>query len=206
MPGVREARLLTDSPWVRSIGRLELNVSTEGWKFPAPPVDYAPPARLATDPPAGRHEVKLPTLPDAGAPTKPRIRPKPTADTVLFKDRLLCLLQPPLDGLFDGRQLEVPFEPFPYQLEGIAFLMPRHGALLADEMGLGKTAQAILSMRLLFHQGVIRSGLVVCPKPLVHNWARELTMWAPDIPFETIDGEPERRGPRGWFPTARSSS
>ncbi len=104
-------------------------------------------------PPVGRHEVRLPLLPDEGALAKPRIRPKPTADTVLFKDRLLYLLQPPLDGLFDGRQLEVPFEPFPYQLEGIAFLMPRHAALLADEMGLGKTAQAILALRLLFHQG-----------------------------------------------------
>jgi SNF2 family DNA or RNA helicase len=192
-PGVREARLLTDSPWVRSLGRLELSVSTEGWKFPAPPVDYASPPRVSSDPPAGRHEVKLPTLPDKDAPAKPRIRPKPTADTVLFKDRLLYLLQPPLDGLFDGRQLEVPFEPFPYQLEGIAFLVPRHGALLADEMGLGKTAQAILSMRLLFHQGVIRRGLVVCPKALVHNWARELKMWAPDIPFETLDGDPDQR-------------
>lgn len=192
-PGVREARLLTDSPWVRSLGRLELSIATEGWKFPAPPIDYAPPARLATDPPPGRHEVKLPTLPDGEVPAKPRIRPKPTADTVLFKDRLLCLLQPPLDGLFDGRQLQVPFEPFGYQLEGIAFLMPRNGALLADEMGLGKTAQAILSMRLLFHQGTIRQALVVCPKPLVHNWARELKMWAPDIPFETIDGDPDHR-------------
>ncbi|HSQ58174.1 MAG TPA: DEAD/DEAH box helicase, partial [Gemmata sp.] len=112
---------------------------------------------------------------------------------VLFKDRLLYLLQPSLDGLFDGRQLEVPFELFPYQLEGIAFLMPREAALLADEMGLGKTAQAILSMRLLFHQGMISRGLVVCPKPLVHNWARELKMWAPDVPFETIDGDPDRR-------------
>jgi SNF2 family DNA or RNA helicase len=190
---VREARLLTDAPWVRSLGRLELSVSTEGWKFPAPPPEYAPPPRVASDPPAGRHEVKLPTLPDKEQQAKKRIRPKPTPDTVLFKDRLLYLLQPPLDGLFDGRQLEVPFEPFPYQLEGIAFLMPRHAALLADEMGLGKTAQAILSLRLLFHQGVVRRGLVVCPKPLVHNWARELKMWAPDLPFETIDGDPEKR-------------
>jgi SNF2 family DNA or RNA helicase len=147
-------------------------------------------SRLA-DAPAGRREV--PSLPDGRAPAKPRIRPKPTSDTVLFKDRLLCLLQPPLDGLFDGRQLQVQFEPFPYQLEGIAFLMPRAGALLADEMGLGKTAQAILAMRLLFHQGQIRRSLVVCPKSLVHNWARELKTWAPDIPFETLDGDAERR-------------
>jgi SNF2 family DNA or RNA helicase len=132
-------------------------------------------------------------LPDGAEPSRPRIRPRPTADTVLFKDRLLYLLQPPLDGLFDGRQLEVPFEPFGYQLEGIAFLMPRHAALLADEMGLGKTMQTILSLRLLFHQGVIRSALLVCPKPLVHNWARELKLWAPDIPFEVFDGDPDHR-------------
>jgi SNF2 family DNA or RNA helicase len=192
-PNVREARLLADAPWVRSLGRLELSVTTEGWKFPAPPADYTPPLKPAADPPSGR-QVKLPApaLPDA-TDAKPRIRPKPTADTVLFKDRLLYLLQPPLDGLFEGRQLEVPFEPFPYQLEGIAFLMPRHGALLADEMGLGKTAQAILALRLLFHQGQIKQALVVCPKPLVHNWARELKMWAPDIPFETFDGDPDER-------------
>lgn len=136
---VREARLLTDSPWVRSAGPLTLSVTTEGWKFPSPPPAYTPPARLASEPAIGRHAVDLPTLPDdPNAAQKARIRPKPTADTVLFKDRLLLLLQPPLDGLFDGKSLAVPFEPFPYQLEGIAFLMPRHGALLADEMGLGK--------------------------------------------------------------------
>src|SRR5204863_2173111 len=143
--------------------------------------------------PAGR-QVKphAPALREADA-VKPRIRTKPTADTFLFKDRLLYPLQPPLDGLFEGRQLEVPFEPYPYQLEGIAFLMPRHSALLADEMGLGKTAQAILSLRLLFHQGQIQRALVVCPKPLMHNWARELKMWAPDIPFETFEGDPDER-------------
>ena len=190
---MREARLLTDSPWARSLGRLELSVTTEGWKFPAPPVEYSPPPRLASELPAGRHAVQLPTLPDNPTEPKPRIRPRPTADTVLFKDRLLYLLQPPLDGLFDGRQLEVPFEPFDYQLEGIAFLMPRHSALLADEMGLGKTAQAILSLRLLFHQGVIRQALLVCPKALVHNWGRELKLWAPEIPFETFEGDADQR-------------
>jgi SNF2 family DNA or RNA helicase len=198
-PTVREARLLTEAPWVRSLGRLELSVTTEGWKFPAPPVlADAPPAfagspQPTAEPKPGR-QVKLtaPALPDS-ADANHRIRPKPTADTVLFKDRLLYLLQPPLDGLFEGRQLEVPFEPFPYQLEGIAFLMPRHSALLADEMGLGKTAQAILALRLLFHQGQIRQALIVCPKPLMHNWARELKMWAPDVPFETLEGEPDER-------------
>ena len=110
-----------------------------------------------------------------------------------MKDRLLCLLQPPLSGLFQGGgQLEVPFQPFGYQLEGIAFLMPRHHALLADEMGLGKTAQAILTLRLLFHTGQIRSALLVAPKPLIHNWGRELALWAPDLPFEVFPRRPRR--------------
>ena len=41
-----------------------------------------------------------------------------TADTVQFKDRLLYLLQPPLDSVFDGRQLEVPFKLFDYLASG----------------------------------------------------------------------------------------
>ena len=145
----RDVRLLNKSaPWVRGLGKFEFAVTTEGWKFPAPPVDVLRPT------PSGEPKALGPIkLDEPIDPKKLPIRTRPTADTVLFKDRLLYLLQPPLDGLFDGRQLEVPFEPFPYQLEGIAFLMPRHAALLADEMGLGKTMQTILTLRLLFHQG-----------------------------------------------------
>ncbi len=201
---VRETRLLAQSPFVKTIGKLDLAVTTEGWKFPSPPIEYAPRAANANSEsvrPVGRRVVDLPTLPD-GQPMpdglKPRIRTGPTTDHVLIKDRLLYLLQPPLDGLFNGRQLEVPFEPFPYQLEGIAFLMPRHAALLADEMGLGKTAQAILALRLLYHQGVVTKALIVMPKPLVHNWARELKLWAPDLPFEVFDGDADDRR-RVWL-------
>jgi SNF2 family DNA or RNA helicase len=192
----REPRLLNQLPWVRSFGKLEMTVQTEGWKFPAPPPELDRlPAKPAAPKPAGREVIDLTLLPDGqpNAEKKRRIRMTPTSETVLVKDRLLYLLQPPLDGLFDGRQLEVPFEPFPYQLEGIAFLFPRHAALLADEMGLGKTAQAILTLRLLFHQGLIRSVLIVTPKPLVHNWCRELKVWAPDLPFEAFPSDPDLR-------------
>ena len=127
----------------------------------------------------------------------PKVRPKPTADTVLFKDRLLYLLQPPLEHLFAGKQVEVPFQPYPYQLEGIAFLMPRHAALLADEMGLGKTMQAILALRLLFQAGLIRRALVVCPKPLVINWTRELRSWADG---RAVRGDRRRHRRRGGRP------
>ena len=97
------------------------------------------------------------------------------------------------ENLFSGRQVTVPFRPYPYQLEGIAFLMPRTAALLADEMGLGKTAQALVALRLLFHAGIIRRALLVCPKPIVANWSRELRTWAEDIPFEVIGGDTDAR-------------
>jgi SNF2 family DNA or RNA helicase len=193
--GVKEARLLNQTPWVRTLGRLDFAISTEGWKFPAPPTDLVrPPAqRLESSKPAGREAIDLPTLPDDGGVRKPPIRIRPTADTVLIKDRLLYLLQPPLDDIFNGRALEVPFELFPYQREGIAFMVPRHSALLADEMGLGKTAQSILALRLLFHQGIVRSALLIAPKQLIHNWGRELKLWAPDLPFEVFPNDPEAR-------------
>jgi SNF2 family DNA or RNA helicase len=43
----------------------------------------------------------------------------------------------------------MPFEPFPFQYEGIAWLFSQQSALLADEMGLGKTMQTITAIRLL---------------------------------------------------------
>jgi SNF2 family DNA or RNA helicase len=192
-PNVREVRLLNDAPWVRSFGKLTMEVSTQGWRFPMPPdlVRVPPKPRLMRPP-----EEPAKTSEATAKPTRTRLRPP--ADTVVFKDRLLYLLQPPLEELFAGRQVELPFQPFPYQLQGIAFLMPRHAALLADEMGLGKTMQAILALRLLFHGGLARSCLVVCPKPLVLNWTRELRMWAPEVPFEVIGGDADARR-ASWF-------
>jgi SNF2 family DNA or RNA helicase len=193
---VREARLLNDPPWVRSLGRLALEVTTQGWRFPKP-IDQPPaPARprlFQEEPPPGSEpaDSQAQTIPLSARPARTRLRP--TNDTVLFKDRLLYLLQPPLEDLFAGKQVQLPFQPYPYQLQGIAFLMPRHGALLADEMGLGKTAQVIIALRLLFHGGLIQRALVVCPKPLVLNWTRELRLWAEDIPCEVINGDTNAR-------------
>ena len=196
---VREARLLQDPPWIRSLGKLNLEVTTDGWRFPAIQ-DSAPPAEKLAQP-------KLPAVPVLPAVFSPAVpafpanggtKIRPTQDNVVFKERLLYLLQPPLENLFSGRQVRVPFKPYPYQLEGIAFLMPRNSALLADEMGLGKTMQTILALRLLFHSGLIKKALLVCPKPLVGNWSRELHAWAEDLPFEVIGGDLEARR-RSWL-------
>lgn len=187
--GVREVGLLTRAPWVRGLGKLAPELTTQGWRFPLP-----------GEPPAGLTLVRPEKPALAGPPGAPRPRThlKPPGDMVIFKDRLLYLLQPPLEDLFAGRQVELPFQPYPYQLKGIAFLMPRHAALLADEMGLGKTAQVIISLRLLLHSGLIRRALVICPKPLVINWTRELRTWAEDVPFEVIGGDTQARKAQ-WF-------
>lgn len=201
---VRSATLLSNAPWVRGIGSLGLHVSTFGWRFPLPPDQILQAKAPVKSPPVGRQVVPLnsPEEPEVpaiapeefvGPPAPPRAtRLKPARDTVVFKERLMYLLQPPLEALFHGR-VELPFQPFPYQVAGIAFLMPRHHALIADEMGLGKTVQVIVSLRLLMHAGLVRSSLIVCPKPLVINWMREMRLWAPDLPFEVISGDYETR-------------
>ncbi len=190
----REARLLTQAPWVRPLGKLTMDVSTQGWRFPTPADPVAPPPKLHKP-----VEQALPEAPpDAAEEERPRTRLRPPSDAVMFKDRLLYLLQPPLEDLFGGKQVQLPFPPFPYQIQGIAFLMPRHAALIADEMGLGKTMQVIVALRLLLHSGVVRRALIVCPKPLVVNWTRELRMWADDVPFEVVGGDTKAREAT-WF-------
>jgi SNF2 family DNA or RNA helicase len=120
-------------------------------------------------------------------------RVRPPRDLVKLEDRLRLLLQPPLEALLSAHALRFPSRPFGFQLDGIAFLYPRHHAVLADEMGLGKTMQAITAMRLLAHHGELRRVLLICPKPLVTNWQREFAQWAPEIPVVTIEGGPSRR-------------
>ncbi len=184
---VRQAALLNHPPWLRSLGKITLDVTTQGWRFPTPP-----------DQPAPRPALSIFPQPEAEgrkrtADNAKRTRLRPPRETVQFKDRLLYLLQPSLEDIFANKQVSLPFQPYDYQLRGIAFLMPRDAALLADEMGLGKTAQVLIALRLLFHAGLIRNALVVCPKPLVLNWTRELRLWAADVPFEVITGDTETR-------------
>jgi SNF2 family DNA or RNA helicase len=53
--------------------------------------------------------------------------------------------------------------------------------------------QALLTLRLLLHAGLVSNALLICPKPLVHNWGRELHAWASDLPFEVIAGDNQTR-------------
>ena len=127
------------------------------------------------------------------AKTKKATRIRPPRDIVKFSDKLFYLLQPPLESILQSDTLDLPFEPFDFQYSGIAFLFARHHAVLADEMGLGKTMQAITTIRLLLRTGYLKSVLLICPKPLVTNWQRELELWAPEIPVSVVSGNQTKR-------------
>ena len=129
--------------------------------------------------------------PIAGVSKKTRL--KPPRDLIRLEDRLYYVLQPPLESIVQNAKLTFPFQPFPYQMDGIAFLYSRASAILADEMGLGKTMQAITAIRMLLLSGEIRNTLLVCPKPLVTNWMREFRQWAPEIPIAVIQGDWNKR-------------
>src|SRR5262245_13788851 len=95
----------------------------------------------------------------------------------------------------------MPFEPFSYQYEGIAWLFSQKSALLADEMGLGKTMQTITAIRLLLRAGQVRRVLLICPKPLIPNWLREFKMWAEELPIATVEGDSAKRRMMWTLPT-----
>lgn len=178
--------------WRPSWGR----VRTFGLTFPAgiemlPVKPELPAADDATDlKPIGPEKPEQEETPDA--PRK-RTKIRPPQDALSVQDRLFFLLQPPLENWLKGQELVMPFEPFQYQYEGIAWLFANKSALLADEMGLGKTMQTITALRLLLRAGQVRRVLLVCPKPLIPNWQREFKTWAEEIPVTTVEGDGHRR-------------
>ncbi len=154
-------------------------------------LSFTPPEPAAPSPKKPARPVTDVAGADAAPPRRTRLAPP--GDIVKLEDRLFYLLQPPLESLLSNEALDLPFEPFPYQYEGIAFLYPRFAAILADEMGLGKTMQAITTIRLLLRAGELRSVLLICPKPLVTNWQREFALWAPEVALGIIQGDKARR-------------
>lgn len=69
----------------------------------------------------------------------------------------------------------------PYQTIGTAFAaLTGYRALIADEPGVGKTAQAIGCLLTAPEQ--LLPCVIVCPGAVVHNWQKELKMWAPTVP------------------------
>ncbi len=167
------------------------------WTAPEPKISKSIPKILNVDREFGDQESQEATDDDQESddfqPRKTVTRIRPPGDLVRLEDRLYYVLQPPLETIIQSAKLTFPFQPFPYQMEGIAFLFPRDAAILADEMGLGKTMQAITAIRMLLLSSELRNVLLICPKPLVTNWVREFRQWAPEIPLAVIEGDSAKR-------------
>ena len=167
-------------------------VRTFGMTFPDG-LEFIPPKQEQEEK-AELSQIKGPEVEGAQvSERKKSTRLKPPANALSLEDRLFYLLQPPLETWLAGQELIMPFEPFPYQYEGIAWLFSKKSALLADEMGLGKTMQTITGVRLLLRSGQVRRILLVCPKPLIPNWQREFKFWAEELPVTVVQGDTNRR-------------
>lgn len=91
---------------------------------------------------------------------------------------------------------------YPYQLQGYRWLtrlgMHQIGGLLADDMGLGKTVQVIAHMLRLKDKGAHGPHLVVVPKTLLDNWAREIRRFSNNLLsifiYDTITRWPGKEG------------
>ncbi|MCA9089933.1 MAG: DEAD/DEAH box helicase [Planctomycetaceae bacterium] len=188
---------VTESPVIRRAGFVPTwspiwpRIKTFGLTFPAG-MEFLPPKEEKDK--ADLKSIQAPQKPASSPDKRPRpTRVKPPSDALSLEDRLFYVLQPPLETWLRGQELIMPFEPFPYQYEGIAWLFSQKCALLADEMGLGKTMQTITALRLLLRAGQVRRVLMVCPKPLIPNWQREFKTWAEEIPVTTVEGDGARR-------------
>ncbi|MFM7108451.1 MAG: DEAD/DEAH box helicase [Planctomycetaceae bacterium] len=193
-PPVLTLPLAADRPTPRRVELCDAAVAVRSFRFAAAAAGAAggPVAPAAAVAPSAAVPPPMVGDPAAAAP-RLRARIAPPRDVVKLEERFFYLLQPDLETALRAGRLSFPRPPFPFQLEGMAYLLPRHGAVLADEMGLGKSMQAISSIRLLVRSGEARRVLVVCPKGLVSNWTRELADWAPELVTAVIEGDPLRR-------------
>ena len=201
VPDVQSVPLISTPQFVPSWKPRRIPVKCIGLTLPDG-MEFVPPKEAKTTEADG-YELKAIKAPapigtdDANAngeqPPRKLTRIKPPPNALSLQDRLFYLLQPPLETWLAGQELIMPFEPFAYQYEGIAWLFARHSALLADEMGIGKTMQTITGIRLLLRSGQVRKILLVCPKPLIPNWQREFKTWAEELPIVTVEGSGARR-------------
>ncbi len=107
-------------------------------------------------------------------------------------DIIMPVLMPEID--FDlPQELSFPSQLFPYQIQGIKFLISNPSALLADQMGTGKTVQSTTALRILFIKGEVKKGLIVVPSNLITVWEEHLKKWAPEVQFITVRDTKEGR-------------
>ncbi len=114
-------------------------------------------------------------------------------------DLLFAVLQPPLTiGQFEN--LLLPSSPYPYQWQGIKFLIDNDHALLADDMGTGKTVMTTVALKILIQQTKVHHVLILCPPSVLYEWKRHLDDWSPELTAYLIRGSQEIRKPLWQMP------
>ena len=98
-------------------------------------------------------------------------------------------LAPGIDKITEGSL-------YPYQSDGVAFLLSKKRAILADDMGLGKTRQAIVAMEAGCPEGTI---LVVCPASIKLNWKREILMVDGGASIEVLGVDKDQADAPRWI-------
>jgi SWI/SNF-related matrix-associated actin-dependent regulator 1 of chromatin subfamily A len=98
-------------------------------------------------------------------------------------------LAPGIDKIVEGSL-------YPFQSDGVAFLLSKKRAILADDMGLGKTRQAIVAMEAGCPEGTI---LVVCPASIKLNWKREILMVDDEASIEVLGVDNSHNDAPRWI-------
>lgn len=68
---------------------------------------------------------------------------------------------------------EIGIDPFPFQINGIWFMLLRKRALLADQVGMGKTAQYALAWKQGKKLGLLNRALIAVPKSILYQVQKE---------------------------------
>jgi SNF2 family DNA or RNA helicase len=105
-----------------------------------------------------------------------------------YEDQMLAELRKKSRPDFSLIKTEI----FPYQKEGVEFILFRRAAIVADEMGLGKTIQAIASAVLKKQIFGFRKALVVCPATLKSQWKQEIEKFSGEKAL-ILSGFPKQR-------------
>lgn len=89
--------------------------------------------------------------------------------------------------------------PFDYQIKAVKDVLQRMRgrAMLCDEVGLGKTIEACMVVTEYLMRGLARKVLVLCPSPLVQQWAEEFRSKF-NLDFILFDDPKFQGHPRPW--------
>lgn len=71
------------------------------------------------------------------------------------------------------REIPLLMTPYPYQKQGIAYILQKRNVLIGDQPGLGKTGQTIAA---IYAENAF-PALIICPNTLKLNWQKEWKMW-----------------------------